>query len=120
DGLGREAARQLVGAGHDVVLHGRDEARAQQVLAGVPGAAAEVAASSAVRVLLADSQGLVRAGFRLLLEATELISVVAEAASGAEAVAMAHRLRPDVALIEATLPGIDSVQTTRQISSQSR
>jgi DNA-binding NarL/FixJ family response regulator len=82
--------------------------------------AAKAAASPAIRVLLADSQGLVRAGFRLLLEATERIRVVGEAASGEEAVAIAHRLRPDVALIDATLPGLDSVQATRQISSQAR
>jgi short-subunit dehydrogenase len=37
DGLGREAAKQLVHGGHDVVLHARDEARAEQALAGVPG-----------------------------------------------------------------------------------
>ena len=42
DGLGREAARQLARGGHEVVLHARDEARAQQALAGVPGAAAAV------------------------------------------------------------------------------
>src|ERR1700749_3923397 len=82
--------------------------------------AATVATASPVRVLLADGQSLVRAGFRLLLEATERISVVGEAASGEEAVALAHRLRPDVALIDATLPGLDSVQATRQISSRSR
>jgi DNA-binding NarL/FixJ family response regulator len=80
--------------------------------------AAEAAASPAIRVLLADSHGLVRAGFRLLLEAAERISVVGEAASGEEAVAVAHRLRPDVAVIDATLPGLDSVQATRQISSE--
>jgi DNA-binding NarL/FixJ family response regulator len=80
--------------------------------------AAEVAPSPAVRVLLADGQGLVRAGFRLLLEATERISVIGEAASGEEAVAVAHRLRPDVALIDAALPGLDSVEATRQISSR--
>jgi DNA-binding NarL/FixJ family response regulator len=79
-----------------------------------------VVGSSAVRVLLADGQGLVRAGFRLLLEATESISVVGEAASGEEAVAVADRLRPGVALIDAALPGLDSVEATRQISSQSR
>jgi DNA-binding NarL/FixJ family response regulator len=77
------------------------------------------AASPAVRVLLADSHGLVRAGLRLLLEATERISVVGEAATGEEAVAVAHRLRPGVALIDAALSGLDSVQATRQISSQS-
>src|SRR2546421_5646966 len=59
--------------------------------------AAKAADSPAVRVLSADSQGLVRAGFRLLLDATERISVVGEAASGEEPVAVAHRLRPDVA-----------------------
>jgi DNA-binding NarL/FixJ family response regulator len=82
--------------------------------------ATKAAPSSAVRVLLADSQGLVRAGFRLLLEAAERIIVVGEAASGEEAVALADRLRPDVALIDATLTGLDSVQATRQISSQSQ
>jgi DNA-binding NarL/FixJ family response regulator len=81
--------------------------------------AAKVAASPAVRVLLADGQGLVRAGFRVLLEATDRVSVVGEAASGEEAVAIAARLRPDVALIDATLPGLDSVQATRQIASRS-
>ena len=85
-----------------------------------PARAAANAASPAVRVLLADSQGLVRAGFRVLLEATERISVVGEAASGEQAVGIAERLRPDVALIDATLSGLDSVQATRQISSQSR
>jgi DNA-binding NarL/FixJ family response regulator len=84
-----------------------------------PRPAAKAAASPAVRVLLAASQRLVRAGFRRLLEPIERISVVGEAASGEEAVAVAHRLHPDVALIDATLPGLDSVQATRQISSES-
>ena len=48
-------------------------------------------------MLLADSQGLVRAGFRLLRDATERISAVGEAAGGEEPVAVAPRLRPDVA-----------------------
>src|SRR3954454_13166839 len=88
-------------------------------LTRVPDGPIGVATSPAVRVLLADGQSLVRAGFRVLLEAREHISVVGEAANGEEAVAVAHRLRPDVALIDATLPGLDSVQATRQISSQS-
>jgi DNA-binding NarL/FixJ family response regulator len=74
---------------------------------------------TAVGVLLADSQSLVRAGFRVLLEATERIGVVGEAASGEEAVALAQRLRPDVALIDAALPGLDGVQAIRQIASHS-
>jgi DNA-binding NarL/FixJ family response regulator len=82
-------------------------------------AVAQTAPAPAIRVLLAHSQGLVRAGFRLLLEATERISVVGEAANGEEAVAVADGLHPDVALIDATLPGLDSVQATRRIASQS-
>jgi DNA-binding NarL/FixJ family response regulator len=83
-------------------------------------AVANVRASPEVRVLLADSQGLVRAGFRLLLEATGRISVVGEAAGGEEAVAMAGLLRPDVVLIDATLPGLDRAQAIRRIASDSR
>src|SRR3954465_14402307 len=86
--------------------------------AGPIRAAATVPPSSPVRVLLADGQGLVRAGFRLLLEASERIRVVGEAATGEEAVEVAHRLRPDVALIDATLPGLDSVLVARAIASR--
>jgi DNA-binding NarL/FixJ family response regulator len=76
------------------------------------------ARSPAIRAVVADGQSLVRAGFRLLLEATEHIAVVGEAASGEEVVALARRLSPDVALIDARLPGLDSVAATRQISSE--
>ena len=62
-------------------------------------------AAPAVRVLVADGQALVRAGFRALLEADGQISVVGEASTGEEAVALARSLRPDVVLIDATLPG---------------
>jgi DNA-binding NarL/FixJ family response regulator len=72
-----------------------------------------------VRVLIADGQALVRAGFRLLLEANPGITVVGEAASGEEAVVLADRLRPDVALIDARLPGLDSVEATGKIFSAS-
>ena len=65
------------------------------------------AESQATRVLIADGQALVRAGFRLLLEADRHITVVGEAATGEEAVALAHRTRPDVVLIDARLPGLD-------------
>jgi DNA-binding NarL/FixJ family response regulator len=82
-----------------------------------PGDAA--AAPAPVRVLIADGQALVRAGFRLLLEADPLITVVGEAASGEQAVVLADRLRPDVALIDARLPGLDSVEATGKIFSAS-
>jgi DNA-binding NarL/FixJ family response regulator len=69
--------------------------------------------------LIADGQALVRGGFRLLLEAGPRITVVGEAASGQEAVVLAERLRPDVALIDARLPGLDSVEATGRIFSDS-
>jgi DNA-binding NarL/FixJ family response regulator len=78
-----------------------------------------VAASPAVRVLIADGQALVRAGFRLLLEGASRISVVGEAATGDEALDLASRLRPEVVLLDADLPGPDCVEVTRQLLSES-
>jgi DNA-binding NarL/FixJ family response regulator len=69
-------------------------------------------AAPAVRVLIADGQALVRAGFRALLESGGRISVVGEASTGEEAVAEARRLRPDVVLLDATLPGLNCVEAT--------
>jgi DNA-binding NarL/FixJ family response regulator len=69
----------------------------------------------AIRVLLADGAGLVRAGLRALLEAEQGINVIAEAASGEEAVAQAIEMRPDVVLMDVGLPGLDGLQATRQI-----
>src|SRR3954454_21233122 len=69
----------------------------------------------ATRVLIADSQGLVRAGLRALLEATGPVTVTGEAATGEEALAGARTARPDVVLIDAMLPGLDCVETARRI-----
>jgi DNA-binding NarL/FixJ family response regulator len=66
----------------------------------------------AVRVLVADGQALVRAGFRALLESGGHVSVVGEASNGEETVAEASRLRPDVVLLDATLPGLNPVEAT--------
>src|SRR3954470_184111 len=73
------------------------------------------ATSATVSVVIADGHALVRAGFRVLLEDTERIAVVGEAANGEQAVALAHRLRPDVVLLDANLPGLDCVEATRQL-----
>ena len=73
------------------------------------------AAAPAARVLIADGQALGRAGFRALLEPGGRISVIGEASTGEEAVAQAHRLRPDVVLLDATLPGLDCVQATSRM-----
>ena len=69
-------------------------------------------AAPSVRVLVADGQALVRAGLRTLLESGGRISVVGEASTGEEAVAQACRLRPDVVLLDATLPGMGCVEVT--------
>jgi DNA-binding NarL/FixJ family response regulator len=72
----------------------------------------QVAPSRDVRVLVADGESLPRAAFRALLESDERIRVVGEAATGEEAVAVAHRTRPDVVVMDATMPGLDSVEAT--------
>src|SRR5205809_6769474 len=74
-------------------------------------------ATVSVRVLLADGQALVRAGSRMILEAEPDIQVVGEAADGDQAVQAARRLRPDVVLIDARMPGLDGEETThRQVA----
>jgi hypothetical protein len=63
------------------------------------------AALQAARVLIADRQALVHAGFRVLLEAGRRITVAGKAATGEEAVALARRIRPDEVRLDAPLPG---------------
>jgi DNA-binding NarL/FixJ family response regulator len=73
-----------------------------------------------IRVLLADDQTLVRAGFRVLLEKTDDIEVVDESASGAEAVEMVRRHRPDVVLMDIRMPELDGIEATRRILADER
>jgi len=73
-----------------------------------------------IRVVLADDQPLVRAGFAMILEAEEDISVVGEADDGAAAVALAESARPDVVLMDIRMPGVDGLAATRQISEDAR
>jgi DNA-binding NarL/FixJ family response regulator len=68
-----------------------------------------------IRVLLADDHGAIRTGLRLLLETTDDIKVVGEAADGAAAVTNARALRPDVVLMDVRMPGVDGVAATRAI-----
>jgi DNA-binding NarL/FixJ family response regulator len=69
-----------------------------------------------IRVLIADDQELLRAGFRKLLDAEDAITVVGEAADGAEAVALATRLAPDVVLMDIRMPRLDGLEATRQLT----
>jgi DNA-binding NarL/FixJ family response regulator len=73
-----------------------------------------------IRVLLADDQKLVRAGFRSLLERTEDIDVVGEAADGTEAVALAADRTPDVILMDIRMPVMDGLEALRRILTDER
>lgn len=68
-----------------------------------------------IRVLLVDDEQLVRTGFRMILESTEDIEVVAEAADGAAGVALSGRLRPDVVLMDIRMPTLDGIEATRRL-----
>jgi DNA-binding NarL/FixJ family response regulator len=69
-----------------------------------------------IRVLLADDQALIRAGFRVLLEAADDIEVVAEAVNGDQAIEQAKAKRPDVILMDIRMPGTDGLAATRQLA----
>jgi DNA-binding NarL/FixJ family response regulator len=73
-----------------------------------------------IRVLLADDQVLVRAGFRLLLESAGDIAVIGEAANGGVAVALAREHAPEVVLMDLHVPEVDGITATRLIASDAR
>jgi DNA-binding NarL/FixJ family response regulator len=69
-----------------------------------------------VRVVVADDQAVVRAGFRTILQAEPDLAVVGEAADGAAAVHLARRTRPDLVLMDVRMPGVDGITATRQLA----
>jgi DNA-binding NarL/FixJ family response regulator len=68
-----------------------------------------------ISVLVADDQDLIRMGLRTLIDSEDDLTVAGEAADGLAAVAAARRLRPDVALMDIRMPGIDGIEATRRI-----
>jgi DNA-binding NarL/FixJ family response regulator len=68
-----------------------------------------------IRILLADDQGLMRAGYRMSIESRPDLAVVGEAGDGAQAVAMARALEPDVVLMDVRMPVMDGIEATRRI-----
>ena len=71
-----------------------------------------------IRVLLADDQALLRAGFRMIIGAQQDMQVVGEAADGAQAVELARRLLPHVVLMDVRMPRMDGIQATGRITAR--
>jgi DNA-binding NarL/FixJ family response regulator len=69
-----------------------------------------------IRVVLADDQALIRAGFKVLIDAADDLTVVGEATDGAEAVRVVRDTRADVVLMDVRMPGVDGIEATRRIT----
>ncbi|HPT28367.1 MAG TPA: response regulator transcription factor, partial [Bryobacteraceae bacterium] len=74
--------------------------------------------NQSIRVLLADDHAVVRQGFRLILSAQSGIEVVCEAGNGREAVELALKHHPDVAVIDVSMPELNGIEATRRILEQ--
>ena len=70
-----------------------------------------------IRIAIADDEGVVRAGLRMILEAEDDLEVAGEAADGAEAIEVVRRTKPDVALMDIRMPGMDGIAAARTLTS---
>ena len=85
---------------------------------GVGGDPSSMARGAPARVLLADDHDVVRQGFRLVLASQPDIEVVGEAPNGREAIERARRLRPDLVLMDVTMPVMDGIEATRRLKAE--
>ncbi|MEV6157563.1 response regulator transcription factor [Nonomuraea sp. NPDC052129] len=73
-----------------------------------------------IRIVLADDQPLIRAGLRMVIDAAPDVEVAGEAGTGAQAVQLVRRLRPDVVVMDIRMPGMDGIEATQTILAESQ